>query len=185
MQLPATCKSITTTTYNSPAKCVLKCLYPHLHALWAQLEHRGVFHGYSPFVCVCIRLSDAHCFSRPSGPVTPKPPHQPVNSPPLLLLLVLLLSLSLSLLANEWSPGDEVTVLVTAQSLFLSRGIRKVLYFARETTLQRRSLQVVDGDPFILFIKRTLLSYVSITSHQRVYEGCRCEAAGYGELCFE
>lgn len=117
-------------------KWVLKCVYTHLHALWAQLDSTSVY-------VVCV-LGTAHLcvypaqwcslLCRPSGPVAPLPPYQPVSSLSFLLLFLLFqsLSLSLSLWADGWLPGDDkVTVVATAQSLFPSLGIWKVFYLAR------------------------------------------------------
>lgn len=116
--------------------------------------------GLSPFVCVCIRLSDAHCFLDLLGLLLPCD-HTNLSAPSSSsLTLSLVLSHSFSLRADEWSPGDEVTVVVTAWSVFFSWGIWEVLYFSRGAAfIKSRSLQMTLSS----YYKTNTHPYISIT----------------------
>lgn len=142
--------------YSSPTKphtdpgnvCSWGCVHARLDALWAQLD--STVHERE-HVVVCV-LGTAHLcvhparwcslLLKPSGAVTPLPPHQPVSSLPSLGLPLprcLLLSLIQSLTVSWWMVpswwGDNGCN--CSVSLFLSLGSWKVLYFRDEIPLAR------------------------------------------------
>lgn len=128
------------------------CVHAPLDALWAQLD--GAVHERE-HVVVCV-LGTAHLcvhparwcslLLKPSGAVTPLPPHQPVSSlaciglpSPLPLPRCLLLSLIQPLTVSWWMVpswwGDSSCN--CSVFLFLSLGSWKVLYFRNEIPLGR------------------------------------------------
>ncbi len=151
-------------------------------------------HSLTALLCMWCVLGTAHLcvypaqwcllLFRPSGAVSPAtaPTCQlPVPPPPLPLPMSLSLSFSLSLWADEWSPGDEVTVVVTAQFLFLSPDIWKVLYFARDTVRWRRSVQSLMVTLLCYYKTNTAVLSFNHISIDVLWN--LCEAAGYSALC--
>lgn len=145
-------------------KWVLKCVYTHLHALWAQLDSTSVH-----VLCVlgaahlCVYLAQCSLLCRPSGPIAPLPPYQPVSSLSFLLLGLLFhsLSSSLSLWADGWFPGDDkVTVVATSQSL--TRNLKGVLFSQMYPWLNKTSEEFSPGHWRRLFhLYFTLVTLVS------------------------
>lgn len=107
---------------------------------WQHCHTCDVCFECSPFVCVSRSVLTAFqnfraCYSPATTPTCQLPPHPRLS---------LSLLFNFPLWADEWSPGDGVTVVVPAGSLFLSQGIWEVFYLPEEVS------SGPDGELFIL-----------------------------------